>query len=224
MIRILVCDDQALVRAGYVTIFGAQPDMEVVGEAGDGRTVVEEAARLRPDVVVMDVQLPVLDGIEVTRLLAGPSVPEPVKILLVTTVSRDEYVYRALRSGASGFLLKQASAAEMVSAVRSIAMGEAVLAPKVTRRLIGRFAARIRPETPRAGRLGEPLDSLSQRELEVLRLVAIGMSNAEVAATMVIGRETVKTYMARIFAKLGVRDRVQAVIRAYRAGLVTFDD
>ncbi|MFD6326221.1 response regulator [Streptomyces sp. NPDC058442] len=216
-IRVLVGDDQELVRTGYVTIFGAQPDLEVVGEAGDGRATVEAARRLRPDVVVMDIRMPLLDGIEATRLLAGPGVAEPVRVLVVTTFNLDEYVYEALRAGASGFLLKDAPPRDLVDGIRTVAAGESLLAPAVTRRLVGRFADRIR--RPRA-LATEALSALAPRETEVLRLIAEGLSNAEIADRMVISRETVKTYVSRILTKLGLRDRVQAVVLAHRVGLV----
>src|SRR5690349_15845117 len=177
-VRVLVCEDQALVRAGYTTIFSAQPDMEVVGEAEDGRQAVEEALRLRPDVVVMDIRMPILDGIEATRQLAGPGVAQPAKVLVVTTFNVDEYVYEALKAGASGFLLKDAPPAELIAGVRTVAAGESLLAPSVTRALIGRYAERLRPAPAPAG---GPLDALTPREREVLRLAAEGMSNAEVA-------------------------------------------
>jgi DNA-binding NarL/FixJ family response regulator len=219
-IRVLVCDDQSVVRAGYATIFAAQPDMEVAGEASSGAMAVQEARRLRPDVIVMDVRMPVLNGIEATRQLAGPSATVPVKVLIVTTFNLDEYVYQALRAGASGFLLKDAPPSELISAVRTVAAGESLLAPAVTRRLIGRYAARIRPADPAEPRPGSPLSELTPREREVLMLIAAGMSNAEIAAAMVISAETVKTYVSRILAKLGLRDRVQAVVFAYQEGLV----
>jgi DNA-binding NarL/FixJ family response regulator len=212
VIRVLVCDDQELVRAGYATILAAQPDIEVVGEVGDGRAAVSTARRLRPDVVVMDVRMPLMTGIEATRLLAGPGVPDPVKILVVTTFNLDEYVYEALRAGASGFLLKDARPADLIAAVRTVAAGESLLAPAVTRQLIGRFADRVRP--PENG-----VDGLARREIEVLKLIAAGLSNAEIAASLVISPETVKTHVSRILAKLGLRDRVQAVVFAYRSGL-----
>jgi DNA-binding NarL/FixJ family response regulator len=220
VIRLVVCDDQALVRAGFVTILGAQPDMEVVGEASEGRSAVATAERLRPDVVVMDVRMPVLDGIEATRLLAGPGVTQPIKVLVVTTFNLDEYVYEALRAGASGFLLKDSRPAELAAAVRTVAAGDSLLDPAITKHLVGRFAARLRPPTP-AGE--EPLAGLTPRELEVLRLIAAGLSNAEIAGNLVIGAETVKTYVSRILTKLDLRDRVQAVVFAYRIGLVTAD-
>jgi DNA-binding NarL/FixJ family response regulator len=219
---VLVCDDQGLIRAGYVTIFAAQPDLKVVGEAGDGATAVELARRLRPDVVVMDIRMPVLDGIAATRLLAGPGVPDPVKVLVVTTFNLDEYVYEALRAGASGFLLKDSPPAELVAGVRTVAAGEALLAPAVTRQLIGRFGWRVRAEE-----VADPARQvavLTRREREVLTLIATGLSNSEIAAALVIGHETVKTYVSRILAKLGLRDRVQAVIFAYRIGLVSPGD
>ena len=221
--RVLVCDDQALIRAGYATVLAAQPGLEVVGEVGDGRAAVEAAERLRPDIVVMDVRMPVLDGIAATRLLAGPGVAVPVKVLVVTTFNLDEYVYEALRAGASGFLLKDATPAELVAAVQTVARGEALLAPAVTRRLVGRFAARVRPPAPAAGP-GTALSPLAPREVEVLKLIADGLSNAEIAAELVISRETVKTYVSRILTKLDLRDRVQAVVLAYRTGLVSAED
>ena len=215
-IRVLICDDQALIRTGFATIIGAQPDMEAVGECGDGRAAVDLAGRLRPDVVVMDVRMPVLDGIEATRLLAGADVAQPVKVLVVTTFNLDEYVYEALRAGASGFLLKDAPPAQLLHGIRTVASGAALLAPEVTRQLVGRYAARIRPAE------GTPADvGLTPRELEVLRLIADGLSNSEIAARLVISQETGKTYVARILTKLDLRDRVQAVVYAYRTGLVT---
>lgn len=214
--RVLVCDDQLLIRTGLVTIIDAQPDLEVAGECGDGRSAVDLAARLRPDVVVMDVRMPVLDGIEATRLLAGAGVPHPVKVLVVTTFNLDEYVYEALRAGASGFLLKDAPPSQLLHGIRTVTTGGALLDPEVTRRLVGKYGARIRPaedtrdDTP-----------LTPRELEVLRLIADGFSNSEIAATLLISQETVKTFVSRILAKLQLRDRVQAVVYAYRQGLVT---
>ncbi|QDY07736.1 response regulator transcription factor [Micromonospora sp. HM134] len=215
-IRVLVCDDQALIRTGFATIIGAQPDLEVVGECGNGREAVDLAGRLRPDVVVMDVRMPVLDGIAATRLLAGSGATQPVKVLVVTTFNLDEYVYQALRAGASGFLLKDAPPTQLLHGIRTVASGAALLAPEVTRQLVGRYAARIRPAE------GTPDDTgLTPRELEVLRLIADGLSNSEIAALLVISQETVKTYVSRILTKLDLRDRVQAVVYAYRTGLVT---
>lgn len=223
-IRVLVCEDQELVRVGYVTIFSAQPDMEVVGEAADGRSAVEAALRLRPDVVVMDIRMPVLDGIEATRQIAGPDAATPARVLMVTTFNVDEYVYQALRAGASGFLLKDSPPAELINGVRTIAHGESLLAPSVTRTLIGRFADRLRPtDTTRPAR-DEIVRSLTPRELEVLEQLAGGLSNAEIAAALFITPETVKTYVSRILAKLELRDRVQAVVLAYRVGLVSTAD
>ncbi|MFJ9776176.1 response regulator [Kitasatospora sp. NPDC101157] len=215
-IRVLVCDDQALIRTGLVTIIGAQPDMEVAGECADGRTGVELARDARPDVVVMDIRMPVLNGIEATRLLAGAGVPHPVKVLVVTTFNLDEYVYEALRAGASGFLLKDAPPDRLLHGIRTVGTGAALLDPEVTRQLVGRYATRIRPSVNTAGAV-----LLTPRELEVLRLIADGLSNGEIAAALVISQETVKTFVSRILAKLQLRDRVQAVVYAYRHGLVT---
>ncbi|MFE2672852.1 response regulator [Streptomyces hygroscopicus] len=215
-IRVLVCDDQMLVRTGLVTIIDAQPDMEVAGECGDGRTGVELAREVKPDVVVMDIRMPVLDGLEATRLLAGAGVPHPVKVLVVTTFNLDEYVYEALRAGASGFLLKDAPPDRLLHGIRTVATGAALLDPDVTRQLVGRYAARIRPAENTARDI-----PLTPRELEVLRLIADGLSNSEIAAALVISQETVKTFVSRILAKLQLRDRVQAVVYAYRHGLAT---
>ncbi|SEG97728.1 DNA-binding response regulator, NarL/FixJ family, contains REC and HTH domains [Nonomuraea solani] len=215
-VRVLVCDDQALIRTGFATIIDAQPDMEVVGECGDGRAAIDLARRLNPDVVVMDVRMPVLDGIEATRQLAGAGVEQPVKVLVVTTFNLDEYVYEALRAGASGFLLKDAPPSQLLHGIRTVATGAALLAPEVTRQLVGKYAARIRPAQ------GVPDDvALTPREMEVLCLIANGQSNSEIAVTLVISPETVKTYVSRILTKLDLRDRVQAVVYAYRRGLVT---
>ncbi|ADH70038.1 MULTISPECIES: response regulator transcription factor [Nocardiopsis] len=215
-IRVLVCDDQVLIRTGLVTIIDAQPDLEVAGECGDGAAAVELAERLRPDVVVMDVRMPVLDGIEATRRLAGAGVDRPVKVLVVTTFNLDEYVYEALRAGASGFLLKDAPPAQLLHGIRTVSTGAALLDPEVTRQLVGRYAARIRPPDAAAADA-----RLTPRELEVLRLIANGLSNGEIAASLFISQETVKTFVSRILTKLDLRDRVQAVVYAYRQGLVT---
>ncbi|GGT83888.1 response regulator [Actinomadura citrea] len=215
-VRVLVCDDQALIRTGFATIIDAQPDLEVVGECGNGRAGVDLARRLNPDMVVMDVRMPVLDGIGATRLLAGAGVEDPVKVLVVTTFNLDEYVYEALRAGASGFLLKDAPPAQILHGIRTVAAGAALLAPEVTRQLVGRYAARIRPAPGTADDV-----ALTSRELEVLRLIADGLSNREIAATLVLSQETVKTYVSRVLTKLDLRDRVQAVVYAYRNGLVT---
>jgi DNA-binding NarL/FixJ family response regulator len=214
-IRVLICDDQVLIRSGFAAIIDSQADLEVVGECPDGQAAIELAAQLHPDVVVMDVRMPVLDGIAATRLLAGPGVSDPIKVLVVTTFNLDKYVYEALRAGASGFLLKDAPATQLLNGIRTVASGAALLAPEVTRQLVGRYATRIRPadESP-----GETV--LTPRELEVLRLIAEGLSNAEIAALLQISPETVKTYVSRMLIKLDLRDRVQAVVYAYRRGLV----
>ena len=215
-IRVLVCDDQVLVRTGLVAIIDAQPDLEVVGECADGRAAVDLAGELDPDVVVMDVRMPVLDGIEATRLLAGADVERPAKVLVVTTFNLDEYVYEALRAGASGFLLKETPPAQLLAGIRTVASGAALIDPEVTRELIGKFATRVRPARVDPGDL-----PLTPRELEVLHLVADGLSNAEIAAKLVLSPETVKTFVSRILTKLNLRDRVQLVVYAYRHGLVT---
>ena len=218
-VKVLIADDQAMVREGFAALLGAQPDLEVVGTAEDGRQAVDLALRLRPDVVLMDVRMPVLDGLAATRRLlggAGPEGPAVTRVLVLTTFDLDEYVYEALRAGASGFLLKDASAADLVAAVRVVAAGDALLAPSVTRRLIADFARQGAPERPRPAQLG----LLTARETEVLTLVARGRSNAEISAELVLSGETVKTHVSRILAKLGLRDRVQAVVLAYECGLV----
>ena len=213
-IRVLICDDQELVRTGFSTIINAQPDLVVVGEAADGEEAVRVTRRERPDVVVMDIRMPLLDGIEATRRIAGPQASDAARVLVVTTFSLDGLVYDALRAGASGFLLKDARPAELASAIRSIAAGDSLIAPALTRSLIGRFGDRLRPSAKDAA----IFDALTAREREVLRLIAEGLSNAEIAGQLVISHETVKTYVSRILAKLGVRDRVQAVVLAHRLG------
>jgi DNA-binding NarL/FixJ family response regulator len=215
-VRILICDDQPLIRTGFATIIDAQPDLEVVGECADGQAAVDLAHRLNPDLVVMDVRMPILDGIEATRRLAGVGVERPVKVLVVTTFNLDEYVYEALRAGASGFLLKDAPPGQLLHGIRTVAAGAALLAPEVTRQLVGRYATRIRPAPDRPDDV-----ALAPRELEVLRLMADGLSNSEIAERLVISQETVKTYVSRILTKLDLRDRVQAVVYAFRRGLVT---
>ena len=221
-IRVIIADDQAVVRAGYATILGSQPDIDVVGEAENGQAAIELAGRVHPDVVVMDVRMPVLDGIAATRVLAGPEVENPPRVLVVTTFHLDRYVYDALRAGASGFLLKDSSPARLIEGVRTVAAGESLLAPAVTQALLGRFAERVLPASP-APRVDPLLAQLTPRELEVFAAMAQGSSNAEIAEALVISRETVKTYVSRILLKLGLRDRVHAVVYAYRSGLVDPD-
>jgi len=213
MIRVLIADDQAMVREGFGALLAAQPDLLVVGAAADGAAAVAESRRLDPDVVLMDVRMPVMDGLEATRRLCAAEGP---RVLILTTFDLDDYVYEALRAGASGFLLKDAPAADLVHAVRVVAAGEALLAPSVTRRLIGEFAARPRERRPRP----TALNALTPRETEVLRLIARGRSNQEIAAELVVAEQTVKTHVGRILAKLGLRDRAQAVVFAYESGLV----
>lgn len=214
-IRVVLVDDQALVRAGFRMVLDYSGDMTVVGEAGDGAEALRLLRTVETDVVVMDVRMPVLNGIAATRMLAGAGVAAPVKVLVVTTFNLDEYVYEALRAGASGFLLKDAPPAQLLQGIRTVASGAALLAPEVTRGLVGRYAERVRPVADPSGEV-----PLAPRELEVLRLMADGLSNSEIAAAMVISQETVKTYVSRILTKLDLRDRVQAVIYAYRRGLV----
>ncbi len=216
MTRVLVCDDQAMIRFGFVTIIDAQPDLDVVGECADGYAAIQLCQELRPDVIVMDVRMPGMDGIEATRRLAGAGVQDPVKILVVTTFNLDEYVYEALRAGASGFLLKDAPPTHLLNGIRTVAAGAALIDPEVTRQLVGRYAARIRPPES-----SPDTTALTPRELEVLRLIADGLSNSEIATSLQVSPETVKTFVSRILAKLGLRDRVQAVVYAYRSGLVT---
>ncbi|WP_442538459.1 response regulator [Streptomyces pseudogriseolus] len=219
MIRVLVAEDQSAVRAGLVLILRSAPDIEVVGEAEDGERAVELARELRPDLVLMDVQMPRLDGVSATRTVAGENLAD---VLVLTTFDLDEYVYEALYAGASGFLLKDVRRDDLVHAVRVVAAGESLLAPTVTRRLVADLVKRRR-ERP-AGVDGPPppsLDALTAREVETLRLVARGLSNAEIARTLFVSEHTVKTHVSNVLSKLGLRDRVQAVIRAYESGLVT---
>ena len=215
MIRVLVADDQAMVRQGFGALLAAQSDLLVVGDAADGAAAVREARELRPDVVLMDVRMPVLDGLEATRQLLDGR-PQAPKVLILTTFDLDDYVYEALRAGASGFLLKDAPAADLVNAVRVVAAGDALLAPSVTRRLIAEFAGRPSADRPRP----TTLNALTPRETEVLRLIARGRSNQEIAAELIVAEQTVKTHIGRILAKLGLRDRAQAVVLAYETGLV----
>jgi DNA-binding NarL/FixJ family response regulator len=216
-IRVLLVDDQPLLRTGFRMILSAEPDLQVVGEAGEGAAAVELARRLRPDVVLMDIRMPGMDGIQATRALAGPGVEDPLKVLMLTTFGQDEYVVESLRAGASGFLLKDAPAEDLVEAIRVIAAGEALLAPSVTRRLLDRVASRLPPAHDNKI---PALSELTERELEVLKLVARGLSNAEIAERLVVSETTVKTHVSRILGKLDLRDRVQIVILAYETGLI----
>jgi DNA-binding NarL/FixJ family response regulator len=213
MTSVLLVDDQELVRAGFRMILDLEPDLEVVGEAADGEECLRRARDLSPDVVLMDIRMPRLDGIEATRRLAAAGGP---KVLVLTTFDLDEYVYRAMRAGASGFLLKDVPREQLVAGVRVVARGEQLLAPAITRRLVERF---VRLPDPASG-VPDAVRELSVRELEVLRLMAAGLSNAEIAARLVVGEATVKTHVARVLAKCGLRDRVQAVVLAYESGLV----
>jgi DNA-binding NarL/FixJ family response regulator len=216
-IRILICDDQALVRAGFKLILDAEEDLEVVGEAGDGTEALELAEACRADVILMDVRMPNMNGIEATqRITASSKDDEGPKVLILTTFDLDEYVYEALRAGASGFLLKDAPAEQLVAGIRVVADGEALLAPSITKRLIEDFARAAAPAESSPAGLGD----LTARELEVFKLMARGMSNAEIAQSLVVGDTTVKTHVARILMKLGLRDRVQAVVLAYESGIV----
>ncbi|MGH3679912.1 MAG: response regulator [Natronosporangium sp.] len=217
MIKVLLADDQAMVREGFAAVLAAQPELVVVGGAADGEEAVALAGREHPDVVLMDIRMPRLDGLAATRrLLDVPADRHRPRVLMLTTFDLDEYVFEALRAGASGFLLKDAPAAELVAAVRVVAAGEALLAPSVTRRLIEDYATRARPALVRPA----ALDSLTPREREVLRLVAKGLSNAEIAERLVVAEQTVKTHLGRVFTKLELRDRAQAVVAAYESGLV----
>jgi DNA-binding NarL/FixJ family response regulator len=213
-IRVLLADDQELLRAGLRMVLKPQPDIELVGEAADGEQAVALARRVKPDVAVMDIRMPGIDGIEATRRLLAH--PEPPRLLVLTTFGEDEYVYEALRAGASGFLLKDAPPEELVTAIRAVARGDALLGPAVTRRVIEAFV-RSRPPTKATAGIAE---RLTARELEVLMLVARGLSNAEIAEQLVVSEATVKTHVARLLTKLDLRDRVHAVVFAYETGLV----
>jgi DNA-binding NarL/FixJ family response regulator len=215
-VRILLADDEQLVRAGFRLILESEPDFTVVGEAGNGAEAVELATKLDPDVVLMDVQMPEMNGLEATRQIAALGRTETSRVLVLTTFEVDEYVYEALRAGASGFLLKRTPAADLVAGIRVVAGGDALLAPSVTRRLIDQFARRRAAEPTDARALGE----ITEREREVLALVARGLSNAEIAGELVLSEGTVKTHIKHIFGKLDLRDRTQAVILAYDVGLV----
>jgi len=213
-VRVVVADDQELVRSGFAMILDAQPDVEVVGEAADGDEAVRLARSERADVVLMDIRMPNVDGIEATRRLAGEGVADPVKVVILTTFDLDEYVFAALRAGASGFLLKDLRRDDLVHAVRVVAAGDALLAPSVTRRLVADYARRP------AARAPAPVPHLTPREQEVLVLIGQGANNAEIAERLIVGEATVKTHVGRVLMKLNLRDRVQAVIYAYEAGLV----
>ncbi|MET9557661.1 response regulator transcription factor [Streptomyces sp. NPDC006645] len=215
-IRVLIVDDQVMVREGFSVLLNAMPDIEVVGEAVNGREAVTQVAALAPDVVLMDIRMPELNGIEATREIVAADAD--AKVLVLTTFDLDEYVYQALRAGASGFLLKDASARQLADGVRVVASGEALLAPTVTRRLITEFSKLSEsPRPPALAQMGE----LTERETEVLVLIAQGLSNAEIAAHLVVAESTIKTHVSRILVKLGLRDRTQAAVFAYEARLVT---
>ncbi|GAA4380044.1 MULTISPECIES: response regulator [Actinomadura] len=221
-IRVLIADDQVMIRDGLAALLSSDPGIEVIGQAGNGREAVEMARRLDPDVVVMDIRMPEMDGLAATAELAGSPDPDAdpagarPKVLMLTTFDLDEYVYEALGAGASGFLLKDASAADLVNGVRVVAAGDALLAPSITRRLIGDFARRRRHQRPSP----KATAGLTPRELDVLRLMARGLSNAEIAAELVLAEQTVKTHVGHVLTKLGLRDRTQAVVYAYENGLV----
>ena len=219
-IRVLVVDDQRLVRTGFSAILSTEPDIEVVGEAANGIEAVALAKATRPDVVLMDIRMPIMDGVEATEQLAGPTATHPTKVLILTTFDIDELVHNALQAGASGFLLKDAPPEELVRAIRVIAAGDALLAPSVTRRLLDTFAGQRR-EHATSPVATEAVARLTDREREVLLHMARGLSNSEVATAMYLGETTVKTYVGRILSKLAARDRVQAVVTAFDAGLVT---
>ncbi|MEU7004028.1 response regulator transcription factor [Nonomuraea sp. NPDC046570] len=215
VIRVLIADDQGMVRTGFTVFLSSQPDIEVIGEAANGREAVERAALLKPDVILMDVRMPEMDGLQATRqiLTSGDFLP---KILILTTFDLDDYVYEALRAGASGFLLKDASALQLAEAVRVVAAGEALIAPAITKRLITEFARLGGPRAPTVRRLAE----LTERETEVLTLIAQGLSNQEIATRLIVSEQTVKTHVGRVLGKLDLRDRAQAIVYAYETGLV----
>jgi DNA-binding NarL/FixJ family response regulator len=221
VIRVVLADDQELVRAGFGALLGAEDDIEVVGEAADGEQAVQAATRSVPDVVLMDIRMPRVDGIEATRRIARSPGLAAVHVIILTTFELDEYVFEALRAGAAGFLVKDTDAAELIRAVRVVAAGEALLSPTVTRRLIAEFALRTREADSAAARDARAgLHDLTPREREVVALVAQGMSNEEISAAIYVSQSTVKTHCARAMTKLGVRDRAQLVVAAYQAGLV----
>ncbi|AJE43959.1 response regulator transcription factor [Streptomyces nodosus] len=215
MIRVLLADDQLLVRAGFKALLSAQPDIEVAGEASDGEEALRGVRELRPDVVLMDIRMPLLDGLAATRRITGQPDLEDVKVVILTTFELDEYVFEAIRSGASGFLVKDTEPDELLRAVRAVVDGDALLSPGATRRLIAEFAARSKEP---AGAV--PLDELTEREREVMALVGIGLSNDEIARRLVVSPLTAKTHVSRTMVKLGARDRAQLVVLAYESGLV----
>ncbi|NVI91361.1 response regulator transcription factor [Actinomadura sp. BRA 177] len=221
-IRVLIADDQVMIRDGLAALLSSDPEIEVVGQAGNGREAVEMGRRLDPDVIVMDIRMPEMDGLAATAELVGDPAPDAdpaearPKVLVLTTFDLDEYVYEALGAGASGFLLKDASAADLVNGVRVVAGGDALLAPSITRRLIGDFARRRRHQRPSP----QATAGLTPRELDVLRLIARGLSNAEIAAELVLAEQTIKTHVGHVLTKLALRDRTQAVVYAYENGLV----
>jgi DNA-binding NarL/FixJ family response regulator len=215
-IRVLLCDDQALVRGGFRMILEARPDLQVVGEAADGRQAVSLARQTQPDVILMDVRMPEMDGLEATRLITGGDRSGPPRVVMLTTFDFDDYVYEALRSGASGFLLKDAPRHDLIAAIKVAAAGNALLAPSVTMRLIDAFARRPPETLPAPSRLA----SLTARERDILLRLARGLTNAEIAADLFVSEATVKSHVGNLLAKLGLRDRVQAVILAYETGIV----
>jgi DNA-binding NarL/FixJ family response regulator len=214
-ISVLLVDDQAMVRAGFRMLLEAEPDIQVVGEAEDGAIAVSAIRSLKPDVVLMDIQMPIMDGLEATRHIVAEQSKVPTRVLILTTFERDEYIFESLRSGASGFILKNAPPEALINAIRVVAEGNALLAPSVTRRIIAEFAKKPVPKTHE-----EEIERLTEREIEVLRLVAKGKTNEEIAGDLVIGEATVKTHVSNVLTKLDLRDRVQAVVLAYESGLV----
>ncbi len=215
MTRVVLADDQALVRAGFGALLDAQPDIEVVGEAADGDEALRQVARLKPDVVLMDIRMPVLDGLAATRRITGDPALADVKVVILTTFELDEYVFEAIRSGATGFLVKDTEPDELLRAVRAAVAGDALLSPGVTRRLIAEFAARSKEPAAAEG-----MEQLTEREREVMALVGIGLSNDEIARRLVVSPLTAKTHVSRAMVKLGARDRAQLVVLAYESGLV----